>query len=772
MKKICLFIMVLSIACCYISIGQGTGYVTLKGRQFYDAASLPFFPMVMNYHADIVHDQTSNPTTFKVTRSSAYGTMGCALEGGYTYADCENSLTQDFAKLHQMGFNSIRLLLSPHRKNGSLGFTYKSNYFADMCNENMQYTFDFNSPYNSASNQTFFNLVAHVLDIAENNNIKVIFLCSDGSSVGENDRGTSDIDALDYAQYLHVLASYLQNKPALLAYDLYNEPHWNVYDHNLTQSKQKVCEYTGWWYDAIKTSDQNHLVTIGGTDMGDVMDWDGSMMKVDFISMHLYPVYPDYENKDQAKATARVLDLISWCSSALQHPWIIGETGLSTSPDACINSYPGAADGEYTDQYNYIASILPAVRDCGGSGFSWWEFMDVHWYCIPSAICSTCTYCNTCGGIPSTPKEIHGNYWGLLQYADPVNYYSTADKPAVNFTIAFDEGNGTPAPAPCAAPTANYLDPYNCGLFNTTHHNAVTGTLKDANANPIKGGVVQALSWLYLDDNQTPSNPNDDEYVHTWFYYYADDNGDFEAIPYNEINIGDDRIIYIRGSAPVAEKFERGEAWGSINPDGWTDAQIQPAILGNITLDKINFQYDGVFDNENIPVSTQKNIKGWNSITVSNTTIDGISDITAREEININTEFHASATSEVHIFPSDAFIDCDATSTYSRFASNNSVHEENQLTNHNEIEIRFSKNKNCDFSIIPNPNNGTFSLEIYCNENNVATVSIKSILGKELQKFSSTKDFISLNLHDFPKGIYFVEAIIDNNKIVKKIIIN
>jgi len=126
----------------------------------------------------------------------------------------------------------------------------------------------------------------------------------------------------------------------------------------------------------------------------------------------------------------------------------------------------------------------------------------------------------------------------------------------------------------------------------------------------------------------------------------------------------------------------------------------------------------------------------------------------------------------VHIFPSDAFIDCDATSTYSRFASNNSVHEENQLTNHNEIEIRFSKNKNCDFSIIPNPNNGTFSLEIYCNENNVATVSIKSILGKELQKFSSTKDFISLNLHDFPKGIYFVEAIIDNNKIVKKIIIN
>ena len=33
------------------------------------------FPMVMNYHADIVHDQTSNPTTFKVQGLLLYGTM-------------------------------------------------------------------------------------------------------------------------------------------------------------------------------------------------------------------------------------------------------------------------------------------------------------------------------------------------------------------------------------------------------------------------------------------------------------------------------------------------------------------------------------------------------------------------------------------------------------------------------------------------------------------------------------------------------------------------
>jgi hypothetical protein len=776
MKKFCLLLVVLL---SYIAgSGQGTGYVTLKGRQFYDQQGNPFFPMVMNYHIDIVHDQAGNPQ-FKIVRSTAYGTMGCLLEGGYSFIDCENSLAEDFAKLHQIGFNTVRITggLTPHHNNGSLGFHTLSGLYdfaadpnPNFCNSKI--TFNLNSPYTNADAQNLFALIAAFMDIAQSNNMKVILLCTDGSDKSYDDRGTDDANALDYAAYLTQLAAHIYDKPALLAYDLYNEPHWNVYDHNLTQSKQKVCEYVGWWYDAIKASDQNHLITIGGTDVGDVLDWDGNIMKVDFISMHLYPVFPDYENHDLTKAVTRVLDFIYWCSNALQRPWIIGETGLSASPDACINSYPGATDGDYTDQYNYMASVLPAMRDCGGSGFSWWEFMDVHWYCIPAAVCSSCTYCNICGSSPSTPDEIHGNYWGLLQYSDPVNgsYPSSADKDATAFTTAFNEGNGTPAPAPCTAPSANYPDPYNCGIFNPTHHNAVTGTIVDNDGNPIKGGVVQALSWRYTTDPNGFPYDGDEINYHTWFYYYADDNGNFEVIPYNDVNTGQDRIIYVRGSAPGAEKFERGEAYGTVNPDGWSDVQMQPAALGNITLKNVNFQYNGVFDGENVPASTTKNLKGWNSVTVSNTTIDGIGDITAREEIHINSEFHASAGSEVHIFPSDAFMDCDATSTFLRMAQNHADNEA-QAAITKQIEIDFKKDLKPDVSIIPNPNSGLCAIEILNSENANAVISIKSLFGYELKRLTTTEKNISLDLHNFSKGIYFVEAVFENNKITKKLII-
>ena len=270
MKKVCLFIMVLSIACCYISIGQGTGYVTLKGRQFYDTAGLPFFPMVMNYHVELTHDNPNNPQ-YKIIRSTIYGTAGCVLEGGYTFNDCETSLAQDFAKMKQMGFNTIRLVgaLSPNRNdNGALGFHTLSGSFSDLSNNpssfcNNKQTIGLDAPYTNADAQLFFNLVKHFMDVADSSNMKVILLCADGSGsytdglgniVYYPDRGSSLTDAQDYAAFLHQLALAINSKPALLAYDLYNEPNYSWYlpGRNMDKNKQTVCDYFTLWYDALK----------------------------------------------------------------------------------------------------------------------------------------------------------------------------------------------------------------------------------------------------------------------------------------------------------------------------------------------------------------------------------------------------------------------------------------------------------------------------------------------------------------------------------------
>ncbi|MBL0341679.1 MAG: hypothetical protein IPP71_12500 [Bacteroidetes bacterium] len=108
-----------------ITFAQGTGFITLNGRQFHDKTGAPFFPMVMNYHVNIVHDQQGPNPQYKVVRSLDYGTDKCSLEGGYSFADCENSLIDDFARISQMGFNTVRIIgdLSPFRRgNGFLDF--------------------------------------------------------------------------------------------------------------------------------------------------------------------------------------------------------------------------------------------------------------------------------------------------------------------------------------------------------------------------------------------------------------------------------------------------------------------------------------------------------------------------------------------------------------------------------------------------------------------------------------------------------------------------
>jgi hypothetical protein len=199
---------------------------------------------------------------------------------------------------------------------------------------------------------------------------------------------------------------------------------------------------------------------------------------------------------------------------------------------------------------------------------------------------------------------------------------------------------------------------------------------------------------------------------------------------------------------------------------GYGDIQMS---FPNLSLKKITTGYDAVASNETVSSSETRNYYGWNSLTAYNLTINGTSNLTARNEINISSEFHASAGNEVHIFPSNAFMDCDTISDFARIAQSYSSNETESLKK--DIEINFSKNKSPSISIIPNPNSGLFTIEISNSENVNAVISIKSLFGNELKKFNATEQNIFLDLHDLSKGIYFVEVLIADNKFVKKLII-
>ncbi|MBK7083929.1 MAG: cellulase family glycosylhydrolase [Flavobacteriales bacterium] len=76
--------------------------------------------------------------------------------------------------------------------------------------------------------------------------------------------------------------------PALMAYDLYNEPAYFDYtDH----TKQWICEKVASVYDELKAADPNHLITVGGISVVEVFEWDPTILKLDFWSPHLYPIF-------------------------------------------------------------------------------------------------------------------------------------------------------------------------------------------------------------------------------------------------------------------------------------------------------------------------------------------------------------------------------------------------------------------------------------------------------------------------------------------------
>ena len=805
MKKVCLFIMVLSIACCYISIGQGTGYVTLKGRQFYDTAGLPFFPMVMNYHVELTHDDPNNPQ-YKIIRSTIYGTADCELEGGYTFNNCETSLAQDFAKMKQMGFNTIRLVgaLSPNRNdNGALGFHTLSGSFYDLLNNPSSFcknkqTIGLDAPYTNSDAQSFFNLIAHFMDVAQSSNMKVILLCADGSgsyvdangnTVYYPDRGSSLADAQDYAAFLGQLANAIKNKPALLAYDLYNEPNYSWYlpGRNMDKNKQTVCDYFALWYDAIKAADPNHLITIGGTDYSDVFHWDTGVMKLDFVSVHYYP------ERDKPYETERLINQHHWFTEALGKPWIVGETGFSSSGESCLIPY---LDGDNAAQLVFMQAILSSVRDCGGSGFSWWEFQDKHWYCVPDAVCNpTCANCDNWGGfcgfdfelnqfttasIAAASNNILGNYHSLLAYGDPDPvtglYDAGIDKAAVAFTTAFDEGNGTPAPAACTGPTAYYDDPYHQGDFNTDAATYVIGFIQDQDGRPLLNAAVLALNWLETTDPyNTPGDPKDDKYDHSWIYTFADGNtsgNNFTVKPYAPNHPNDPRIVYMVISSTGASKQELGQ------PYPWTDVGMNTNV-GTVVLNKIYFEYDAQINNTTVTTSSlQQNYNGWNTLTATNVTIQSgvISDWKARQEVNLQADFNAQSGSEVHIYTGETFAECPDYTGFARVAQTPANDNSNYKIPPNKgIELTFVKTGKTkpDAEIIPNPATGLFVIKMLnVGDASQTTVSIKNMVGKQLRKIIFAGSEYKMDMSHEARGIYMVEITTDKNRILKKLVIN
>lgn len=445
MKKLLLLIgivvlIIMDIQAQYVYIENGE--FKLDGQNYY--------PMILNYEVQI---RKNSQNEYWVTPHHCYGNSNefeC-----HNKTDCLNELKAQFQMVKDMGFNAIRLCgISPkynsdYNTNIS-GKIYMNSSLLDV-GTSVNHSQTVQEELTPSVRTKMFSFISDILNVAADRGIKVLLLCGGPDTAIYRDK---------YADYLEALANNFRNNTTLLGYDLFNEPTYFSKMKNEGLDKTLICEIVNNWISRMKAVDPNHLITVGFATSKTVFDWDPEMISVDFASFHPYGTSNQVGNE------------IYWYAKNMTKPWIIGETGLSA--DNILVTYE--------EQRQFASTVLKRCIDCGGDGFSWWQYQDVWW---------------------TNPAS---NYYGLLSHDGITNTsfgglsVQGTPKPAVNEFKNF--------------PT--YIPTYSCPMYSNYYNsenllgNAIFGKITDNNNNPVSGAVIKGQhveciggSCLYTGDVYT-----------------------------------------------------------------------------------------------------------------------------------------------------------------------------------------------------------------------------------------------------------------------------
>lgn len=504
------------------AIGQ---YVILEGRQFRDGSGNDFFPLVCNYLASFIY-KDQDTATLCITPDA---TCDAWCYDCSTVAQCMDQMSDNFRRIRRMGFNAIRLMhvnpvytnLKGEPKGWKIramdySFSHKTGCGPESLNHNHDYYLAEPFTTNPVT-QKLFTLLDSVLVRAFHADLKVILVTGGG-------KGDYPLDFPErYARYLDALALHVATKSptlareALLAYDIFNEPHYSWSGTSLWpmdtlgHSKQDQYRNIRLWYETLKANDPVHLVTMGGSSFSDVHEFDPGLLTLDFYSPHFFFRHKSYDPDNITAPLKRIHQHFVWLERNLKIPYIVGETGFRAKPD---NSGP---DGTMQDQLEYASTVLDMAKYYKASGFSWWNYQDYDW----------------------------GNqdaYYGLL-YRHPKTYKVT-EKPAVEAFRNFQPDRV----APNFERPDNYYDPFNNRKHNP-RRNHLTGRVTDNFGNPILDAYIEGWTLLYQSDGKS-------YYEH--HYTFSDENGRYRIIPYDP----DPRppnyevIIQVIISAPGYSRFK------------------------------------------------------------------------------------------------------------------------------------------------------------------------------------------------------------------------
>jgi len=727
--------------------------VTLKGKDFY-VENEKFYPMVVNYGTLGLYNTNGEYFLASDHNYNADNGSGCD-----SWTTCSDKIQLEFDSISRMGFNTVRLGFCPDYIKGD-GLITKFGRRGDLiipCN-----------PLDTSDlcMRIILSIYDEILRLANAtmpHPLKVILVMKGDKTILSETEISLRNDFLAAAAK-HLNSSIHSN--AILAYDIFNEPAYHIDSASVYgKTKQEACEIISTWYDIIKTNAPQHLVTVGNCGMDDIWSFDPSLLKVDFNSEHCYPDFKSFENRadpaTQELARIRTANRLYWFNQTSVVPWIVGETGFHASRYWGVKN---GLNGDTIDFQNYIDFSLNAVCNCGGSGYSWWQYKDVRWS-------------------DTLHPNFGRNFYGLLErheYWQPSNPPPNPfiKKPGVDIFKNYVPQITGACPT-SYSPVFDENNPY----YNPWQHppspeKEIGRYVFDQYGNPIRDAVVKVWTSFGMDtikkytlngvvrDTLYAVGRTDVYDTHT------DVTGYFKAIPSPRYGFEgtpqkiDSAIAMIWVSAAGANIFESD--WNS--EDG-------PTIRDTIKLNKIKDNV--VISGETVLNGQTKAYKGRKSLTVSNTNIHtgGNATFTSQRSITLHPGFVAHAGSQVKI--SIAPPDCNETPLRQTSIEEIFDHQKNKTvasnssTKSNEIELLFELDLSENYiSIFPNPTNSTATIQLHSKnyETSLNSIKIYDLLGREILSKQVNENSFTIDLSSYPKGVYFIEVKDRNTSYYQKII--
>lgn len=164
-------------------------------------------------------------------------------------------------------------------------------------------------------------------------------------------------------------------------------------------------------------------------------------------------------------------------------------------------------------------------------------------------------------------------------------------------------------------------------------------------------------------------------------------------------------------------------------------------------------------------------IQAGNTITVSNANFYNGSNytLTAGDRIVLQpgTSIKAGATVSMKIAPcSGSLVSC-GTHSSNRKSTENSLQEYEDNDNDSKSDDMLSDNL---VTVLPNPNNGTFTINININPQEIKSIQVFNMLGQSIYKQSGLPNTF-IQLQSSAKGIYYVEIMTTTQIHTRKIIV-